>query len=93
MLRITLMLAAYRADHGTYPEELDDVTPDYFIEVPIDPFVEASFHYQRTETSYPLYSVGENVSDDGGQTCDSWLQRDSILIETPPIEAHAPVHQ
>lgn len=83
LLHIALMLAAYRADHSAYPDELNDLSPDYFTEIPLDPFLDEPFHYERTETGYRLYSVGANMTDDGGRTYDSKPRGDDILVETP----------
>ena len=87
------MLGAFRAEHDAYPDALDELSPDYLIEIPLDPFLDAPFHYQRTESGYQLYSVGNNMTDDGGRTKDSIPEGDDMIAETPAAEAAAPTDQ
>jgi len=61
-------LAAWNADHGEYPNDLALLLPEYLTSIPIDRFNDKPLTYQRTETGYCLYSVGENLEDDGGMT-------------------------
>lgn len=66
--RIACALERFRAKHGAYPEQLTELAPEFLPTLPSDLYARASFHYQRVgETSYRLYSVGENRTDDGGQ--------------------------
>ncbi len=66
--RLGFALAAYRADHGAYPERLSDLSPRYFAKVPGDIFAnDGPLHYQRQGAGYLLYSVGANGRDDGGR--------------------------
>lgn len=88
-LRIAFMLAAYRAERGAYPEALDELSPDYLTEIPLDPFLDEPFHYERTATGYRLYSVGDNMIDDGGRTYSSEPYGDDILVETPATDQAA----
>jgi hypothetical protein len=65
--RLSFALAAYRADHGSYPAKLAELMPKYIAETPKDVFTEADLHYQREGSGYLLYSVGWNGKDDGGR--------------------------
>ena len=73
-VRGTLLVAAlelYRARHGAYPESLSDLVPETLAQVPLDPFCGEPFRYSRRDAdTYTLYSVGENLKDDGGR--DRW---------------------
>ena len=65
----TELLAAlelYRLRQGAYPESLDALVPDYLPEMPLDPFAGKAFRYRRTDDNFRLYSVGQNMKDDGG---------------------------
>lgn len=64
---LAFALAAYRADHGVYPEKLADLVPDYVEKLPADFFSGSKPHYRREGTGYLLYSVGPNGKDDGGK--------------------------
>jgi hypothetical protein len=68
---LAFALAAYRADHGSYPTELADLTPKYVATVPKDIFNnDTDLHYKREGGGYLLYSVGSNGKDDGGKGYD-----------------------
>ena len=41
MAQVALALAAYRGDHGSYPDELAQLVPEYLDEVPRDLYVDA----------------------------------------------------
>jgi hypothetical protein len=71
---LAFALAAYRADHGTYPARLADLKPKYVKEIPTDMFNhDADLHYVRKGGGYRLYSVGPNGIDNGGR---SLVERD-----------------
>ncbi|MGQ9649354.1 MAG: hypothetical protein ACUVXJ_04525 [Phycisphaerae bacterium] len=74
-----LAVAAYRNDHGRFPESLDELVPRYLEAVPMDPFTSQPLRYRLdTEEGYRLYSVGEDGKDDGGVERDagSWALLD-----------------
>ena len=70
LTKLAFALAAYRADHGSYPAKLADLKPKYVAEVPQDIFSAAELHYKPDGAGYLLYSVGVNGKDDGGRTMD-----------------------
>jgi hypothetical protein len=65
---LAFALAAYRADHGSYPAKLADLTPKYVSAVAKDIFNDGELHYRPEKDGYLLYSVGDNVKDDGGKS-------------------------
>ncbi len=67
LARVTMALAAYRAEQGEYPSGLSDLEPKYFQSVPKDLFVDEPLTYRRDREGYVLYSVGSNMIDDGGE--------------------------
>ena len=67
MVPVVFALAAYRADHGTYPAELAALVPKYVPAVPEDLFSGEPLRYKRAGPGYVLYSVGLNGKDDGGR--------------------------
>lgn len=86
--RLAFALAAYHADHGTYPARLADVSPRYVAEVPKDIFSCGELHYQLEGGGYLLYSVGVNGKDDGGKGMDDrkagedW---DDLAVRVPAV--------
>jgi hypothetical protein len=67
LTKLAFALAAYRADHGSYPAELTDLTPKYLRDVSKDVFGGGDLHYAREGKGYVLYSVGVNGKDDGAK--------------------------
>ena len=59
-------LERHRLAHGEYPKELAQLVPAFLPAVPQDLFDEQPLKYAREGDSYILYSVGENMVDDGG---------------------------
>jgi hypothetical protein len=86
MTEVALALAGYRADHGRYPESLEQLVPDYLEQVPLDFFAEDALRYQPSVQDYVLYSVGLNCEDEEGRTYDSEPPGDDIVIRTTPSE-------
>jgi hypothetical protein len=72
-------LAAWHADRGAdappYPERLDDLVPTYLAVVPVDPFTDKPFIYERRGDGYLLASVGVNGVYDGGDDFGGWIVR------------------
>jgi len=66
LMQMGLVLEQYQADHGSYPDTLDAIAPRLEWSLPVDPFSGEQYHYRRTGDSFRLYSVGRNLTDDGG---------------------------
>jgi len=64
----SLALAAYRADHGSFPETLAELCPKYLAGLPRDIYGDGPFQYRRSADGFLLYSVGSNGRDDGGRS-------------------------
>lgn len=71
VVRIGVALAAYRAEHGAYPDKLTQLSPQYLAKVPKDAFAkDGELRYRRQDGGFLLYSVGANGQDDGGRGYD-----------------------
>ena len=66
LAKIALALAAFRADNGRYPDRLGELAGGYLGVLPADLFVYEPLRYRREGAGYLLYSVGQNMKDDGG---------------------------
>lgn len=66
LTRIGLLVEEYAAQHGTYPQTLDEIAPDLGGAVPIDPLSGKPFRYLADNESFLLYGVGMNLVDDAG---------------------------
>ncbi len=77
VLAAELALETYHAKNGAYPQNLDEVK-SVFGQVPLDPFINEPVKYRRVEKGYIVYSVGENLTDDGGEGDMSGRQNDIV---------------
>jgi len=57
----------YRLAAGKLPEKLADLVPTYLQSVPKDPFDGNELRYKKLEPGFVVYSIGEDLSDDGGK--------------------------
>lgn len=70
----------------TFPAALDDLISQYLPAVPMDPFDDRLLRYVRDAGLYTLYSVGDNLVDDGGDADpepETGLPKD--LVEVGPM--------
>jgi len=62
-----LALQRWRLEMSEYPANLEQlVEAGYLDKLPVDPFSNKSFVYERVDSDFKLYSVGRNFTDDGG---------------------------
>ncbi len=59
-------LELYRLSHGYYPDALSDLAPDFLPEIPLDPFDGKPLRYVKSDDRVLVYSIGEDLRDDGG---------------------------
>ncbi len=64
---IALAVQRYRLAADELPDELADLVPAYLETVPKDPFDGNDLRYRKLEPGFVVYSVGEDLSDDGGK--------------------------
>jgi len=86
---LAFALAGYRADHGSYPTRLADLTPKYIAQISPDICGDSDLHYRRDGAGYLLYSVGPNGKDDGGKgplDCKDGEEWDDIAVSVPARE-------
>ncbi len=79
LTRTAAALAAWKADRAagdeSYPETLAALVPQYLPAVPLDPFTDQPFIYERRGAGYLLASVGDNGVYDGGDDMNGWIVR------------------
>lgn len=80
LLQTHLALRAFKLDFEHLPANLDRLAPDYFKQLPNDPFSDNPLVYLPHATGYQLYSVGPNGTDDGG-TGDVKSKSDDLQLE------------
>lgn len=62
-----LAIQRYRLAAGKLPDMLGDLVPAYLDTVPKDPFDGNDLRYRKLEPGFVVYSVNEDLSDDGGK--------------------------
>jgi len=66
LTRLAMALAAYKAQNEAFPAGLFELKGKYLPEIPSDIFSCGPLIYRRTDKGYLLYSVGEDMKDEGG---------------------------
>jgi hypothetical protein len=61
-----LAVERYRLAEGHLPQSVHNLVPSYMEIVPADPFNGQSLRYRTFKIGFVVYSVGEDLSDDGG---------------------------
>jgi hypothetical protein len=64
---VALAIERYRLAAGKLPDALADLVPAYLDSVPADPFDGNELRYKKLDTGFVVYSIGEDLSDDGGK--------------------------
>ena len=57
-LKLRAALALYRTRHGSFPEALDQLSPDILPAIPLDPFTNKPFAYESDGKTWELRSSG-----------------------------------
>lgn len=84
LARLAVAMWRYRLEHGAFPDGLDALAPQYLPTIPIDPFTGDSVKLTRADGRLVIYSVGENLTDDGGTSVDGYGQPDDIVLPLEP---------
>jgi hypothetical protein len=77
--RLACALERFRMKHGAYPETLAELAPEFIAAIPLDPYSHATYRYRRVgNSSFHLYGVGENRTDEGGQIAPGVPERKQL---------------
>ena len=63
---IGLANVIHRERHGAWAEEIGRLAPAILPALPLDPFTGKDYLYRKENGGFVVYSVGENLVDDGG---------------------------
>jgi hypothetical protein len=79
-------LEQFRAASGKYPATLNELTPNYLDAAPADPFDGQPLRYRLQGAGYLLYSIGQDLKDDGGKRMHGTEFLGDIVfsVTTPP---------
>jgi hypothetical protein len=81
-----ISLRRYRLRHGSLPETLGALMPEFVTALPLDPMSGKPLSYRlRPDGTFVLYSVGEDGQDNGGDPASLtpgkfglWESRDAV---------------
>jgi len=79
LVEIALLLKAYRAEHGGYPQSLQQLGGLNGRPLPTDPFSGKPFVYRREGAGFLIYSWGPNLKDDGGKVGKTQDEGDIVM--------------
>ncbi len=66
IMEAVVAVERHRVATGELPVALDRVAPEFMSAMPIDPFDGQAIRCARKDNGYVLYSIGDNLIDDGG---------------------------
>jgi len=72
-------LFAHRAKTGRFPTALRYLDAPDLDELRVDPFSGSDFVYKLTRDTFTLYSVADNLRDDGGRHDPKWKNGDFVF--------------
>ncbi len=62
-----LAVQRYRLKYSKLPDKLSNLVPEFLKSVPLDPFDGKELRYKKLDSGFVIYSIGEDLIDDGGQ--------------------------
>lgn len=84
LTRTGIALERYRLQHGTHPASLQELVPAYLPSILLDPFTRQPLHYRlQADGSPQVWSIGANLTDEGGLAKRDRDQGDLIWITRP----------
>jgi hypothetical protein len=69
-LAVLLALERYRQERGTWPANLEELTPKLLKAVPLDPYDGKPLRFKKLADGAVVYSVGPDCIDNGGTLAD-----------------------
>ncbi len=69
--RAAIAAERFRLKTGRLPESIDELVPEQLDAVPTDPFDGQPMRFKTTDDGIVIYSVDENLTDDGGDLVET----------------------
>jgi hypothetical protein len=79
-LHVAFALAEWKLKHGTYPDSLSKLVPDYIPKASTDIFTGKELQYRREGDGFLIYSVGVNLEDEKGMSYDDDPAGDDLVV-------------
>ncbi len=82
-LRAAIAALAYEREYDEFPASLESLVPEFLPSVPIDPFDGSPLRYDKGKRA--VYSIGQNLIDEGGSSKVSALDTSSNMAKITAI--------
>ncbi len=79
--RVALAMHRYRAEHDRFPQSPGELAPEFISFLPTDPFDGKPLKLKPTEKGLVVYSVGPDMTDNGGLPFDKEEETGDIAFE------------
>jgi hypothetical protein len=79
--RVAVAAARYQGEQRGLPEGLEELTPDFIAAIPVDPFDGKPLKFKRTKRGLTIYSIGPDMTDDGGTPFNEEEKTGDITFE------------
>jgi hypothetical protein len=83
-LHLIVRILAHRQTKGAFPDSLDALAPHGLVELRVDPFSGKDLVYRKTGDGFMLYSVSDNLKDDGGKHNEKREDGDYVFWPVQP---------
>ncbi len=90
---IGLALELYRREHGDWPRSLDELSPRWLPEVPVDRITGESLHYKIVNNRPVVYSVGVDRDDDAGRVPSGDQEQPNPSFVQPSLASPHHLHR
>ena len=84
------LLLQFHHRHQKWPKSLEELLPTYLEALPIDPFTAAPLRFAVVEEGIVIYSIGEDLVDDGGLVA---RQKKRPHLRDVGVRLHKPEHR
>ncbi|MCR9116777.1 MAG: hypothetical protein NXI22_07475 [bacterium] len=74
-----IAIELYRRKHDQFPQDLEDLVPEYLEKVPTDPFAGTPLQYRVDAAHVVVYSVGLDRTDNGGEVLENPIIPDLVV--------------
>lgn len=66
-VRVALAAERFRLERGQFPDQAANLVPGFLAAIPEDPFDGQPLRYRRTVDGVVIYTIGDDMVDDGGK--------------------------
>ena len=80
LMRLALATCRFQAVHGRLPTDTKELVPEFIPAVPQDQFDGKPLRMKKTDGGVVLYSIGPDMTDDGGAVFDPLTKKGDITF-------------